>query len=81
MGFKYSVSFRGTPNFASPEMASLFFKDEKDYVDIYYNDVFCLVESIKYMKKLCFYYSLEKEMIDIGSSYWIRINNNYEQSD
>ena len=49
LGKKVQISFRGTVNFCCPEMVQNFLasKNQVKKVDPYYNDVYCLQESIK----------------------------------
>jgi serine/threonine protein kinase len=50
LGGKYIIPFRGTINFCCPDMVNNFvLGDNPNYVDPYYNDVYCLKESM-----LCF---------------------------
>ena len=48
LGFKTLTKFLGSVNYCSPEMVKLFsaVREEKNYVDLYYNDVHCFTKAI-----------------------------------
>lgn len=46
-GIKYPMTFKGSPNYCSYQMTSLMISPVGGYVDIYYNDVYCLNETIR----------------------------------
>ena len=52
IGSEKLVSFKGTPDYCCPEMATAFSSDEKQFVDLYYNDVYCLLKSIRKFKQI-----------------------------
>ena len=52
IGCKKLVSFKGTLDYCCPEMATIFSLDEKQFVDLYYNDVYCLLKSIRKFKQI-----------------------------
>ena len=50
IGYKTFTGFQGTPNFVSKDMLNLFsVDDKKDYIDLYYNDLVPLQNSIRYL--------------------------------
>lgn len=49
LGSKTLVSFTGSFNYCCPEMLELYLKDELGYINLYYNDAYCLEKSMKYL--------------------------------
>ena len=47
MGYKYHLTFRGTPNYCSRDMALAFDSDKTVMVDPYYNDINCFKETFQ----------------------------------
>ena len=46
IGFKTLTAFRGTPNYCSSEMGAIYLLQETRFVDLFYNDLFSLKESL-----------------------------------
>lgn len=49
---KTLTAFVGSVNYCSPEMKKSYIDKTKKEVDLYYNDLHCLKESLEYMKNL-----------------------------
>ncbi len=51
IGFKTLTSFVGTYKSSSPEMKKLYFLNTSNYIDLYFNDLFGLISSIKNIRR------------------------------
>jgi serine/threonine protein kinase len=51
IGSKTESPFVGSFNFCCDEMLELFVKNSSGYIDLYYNDAFCLKKSLKALKE------------------------------
>ena len=47
LGFKSETRFSGTYSFACPQMKKLYLLNQSSLVDLYYNDIFCLIKTIE----------------------------------
>jgi serine/threonine protein kinase len=47
IGYKSFTLYSGTFSYSSDEMKKLFLLKKKGYVDLYYNDLYCLLKTIK----------------------------------